>query len=50
MAHLLPQGREPLLLGMRVDVGPDDEGNDVKEWNPGLLREELLGESKSNWR
>lgn len=47
---LLPEGCESLLLGVCVDVCTDDEGNDVKEWYPSLLRQELLGKCESNGR
>jgi len=40
---LLPQRRQPLLLGVRIDVRPNDESDDVEEGHPRLLRQELLG-------
>jgi hypothetical protein len=42
---LLAQGCETLLLGEGVDVGANDEGDQVEEGDPELVREELLGES-----
>lgn len=47
---LPPQGRKPLLLGVRVDVGADNEPDNVEERYPGLLRKELLRKGKRNWR
>ena len=43
---LSPQGSEPLLLGMCVDVGSDDETDDVEEGHPGGLGKELLGKGQ----
>lgn len=40
--YLLPQGRQPLLLGVSVDVRPNDKAHDIEERHPRLLREELL--------
>lgn len=40
----LPQSLETLLLGLGVDVGADEETDNVEERNPGLLGEELLRE------
>lgn len=38
----LPQSLETLLLGLGIDVGADEEADNVEEWDPGLLGEELL--------
>ena len=46
---LLPQCCKTLLLGHGVDVGADDECDDVEERNPGLLWEELLREGEGDW-
>lgn len=43
----LAQSFETLLLGVGVDVGSDEETNDVEEGHPGVLREELLGKGQS---
>lgn len=40
----LSQGLEALSLSVGVDVGSNEETDDVEEWHPGVLREELLGE------
>lgn len=45
---LLAQGCETLLLGEGVDVGTNDEGHQVEEGDPELVREELLGESQAD--
>lgn len=42
----LPQSLETLLLGLGVDVGADEETDDVEEGNPGLLGQELLREGE----
>ena len=34
---------------MRIDIGADDEGNDVEERNPSLLRQELLRKCQGQW-
>ena len=47
---LSPQRREPLLLGVCVDVCTDDETDDVEERHPGGLRQELLGKSQRDGR
>jgi hypothetical protein len=47
---LLAESCETLLLGDGVDVGADDEGHDVEEGNPELVREELLGKSQADRR
>ena len=38
----LAECREALLLCDGIDVGSDDECDDVEEGNPGMLRKELL--------
>jgi hypothetical protein len=43
----LSQSCEALLLRYRVDVRSDGEGHDVKERDPGVLGEELLGKGQS---
>ena len=35
---------------MSVDIRPDDEGDNIEEWDPGLLRQELLRESQGQGR
>lgn len=45
---LLAQGREALLLGQGVDVGANDEGDQVEEGDPELVREELLGKGQAD--
>jgi hypothetical protein len=40
---LSSQSSEPLLLGVCVDVCADNEADNVEEWDPGDLWEELLG-------
>jgi hypothetical protein len=45
-----PQGSEPLLLGLGVDVRADDEGHEVEERNPHVFGEELLRESQADGR
>ena len=47
---LSPQSREPLLLGVRVDVCTNDESNDIEEWHPSMLGKEFLGERQGNRR
>lgn len=47
---LSPQGGEPLLLGVCVDVGADDEADDVEEGHPGGLGQELLGKGQRDGR
>lgn len=48
---MLPaEGREPLLLGDGVDVGADDEGDEVEEGDPEVVGEELLREGKADRR
>lgn len=46
----LSQSFQALLLGMGVDIEPNNEADDVKEWHPGMLREELLGKGKRQRR
>lgn len=45
---LLPQCRQSLLLRVRIDIRPNREPNNIEEWHPCLLREELLSERESN--
>jgi len=47
---LLPQCRQPLLLGVCVDVGTDHESDQVEEGNPDLLWEELLRKCQGDRR
>lgn len=47
---LLPESGESLLLGVGVDVGADEEGDDVEKGDPGLLGQELLGKSEGDGR
>jgi hypothetical protein len=47
---LSPQSSEPLLLGVCVDVGTDDETDDVEEGHPSALWEELLGKGQRDGR
>lgn len=47
---LLAQRRQALLLGNRVDVGADDERNNVEEGHPCVLGKELLGKSQADRR
>ena len=49
-AHLPPQSSQPLLLGVRVNVGADHECHDVEERYPSLLGKELLGKRQRDWR
>ena len=46
----LAQSFEALLLGVSVDVGSNEETDDVEERHPGVLGEELLGEGQSQRR
>lgn len=45
---LLAESCEALLLGDGVDVGTDDEGDEVEEGNPELVGEELLGKGQAD--
>lgn len=47
---LPPQSREPLLLSVCVDVGSNDEANDVEEGYPSGLRQELLSKGQRDGR
>lgn len=47
---LLAKSCETLLLGDGVDVGADDEGHNVEEGDPELVREELLSKSQADRR
>lgn len=42
----LAESFQTLLLGVGVDVGADEETDDVEERHPGVLGEELLGEGQ----
>lgn len=46
----LSQSFQTLLLGVRVDIEPDNEPYDVEKWNPGVLWQELLGKSQRERR
>jgi len=46
----LAQSFEALLLGVSVDIGSNEETDDVEEGNPGVLGQELLGKGQSQWR
>jgi hypothetical protein len=35
---------------MRIDVCPNDKGNDVEKWHPRLLGKELLRKRQGYWR
>ena len=48
--YLFPQSSKPLLLGMSVDISPNAERQNVEEWHPSLLWEELLGKCQRQWR
>lgn len=45
-----PQSSKPLLLGVLIDVGTNDEGHKVEERNPSLFWQELLGKRQTDWR
>src|SRR5690242_16086350 len=47
---LAPQGGEPLLLGVRVDVCADDEADDVEKGHPRGLGQELLRKGQRDGR
>lgn len=49
-AYLPPQRLKPLLLRLRVDPGANDKGNDIEEWHPSVLRQELLGKGQCQGR
>lgn len=42
----LSQSLQALLLGVSVDVGSDEESDNVEERHPSVLGKELLGESE----
>lgn len=44
------QGRDAQLLLFGVDVGANEESDEVKERDPGLLGEELLREGEAEGR
>lgn len=50
VAVLPPESLQPLLLGVRIDVGANDEANDVEEGHPSLLRQEGLSEGQGDRR
>src|ERR1700748_2537704 len=45
-----PQSSKSLLLGVRVDIGANDEGDKIEEWNPRFLWKECLSEGQTNGR
>jgi len=45
---LLLDGRHPLLLGEGVDIGSNDETNEVKEWDPSMRWQEPLCKGQSD--
>lgn len=45
----LPQSLEALLLGVGVDIGSNEETDDVEERHPGVLGQELLGKGQGQW-
>lgn len=47
---LLSQSCQTLLLGVCVDVGADNKGNNVEEGHPGLLGQELLSKGERQGR
>lgn len=47
---LPPESLQPLFLGVGVDVGSNDETDDVEERHPGLLGQESLRERQSDRR
>ena len=46
----LAEGLKALLLGVRVDVGSDNEPDNVEEGHPGVLGKELLGKGQRDGR
>lgn len=44
---LLLESGHSFLLGESIDIGSDDETDEVEEWNPGVLGQELLSEGQS---
>lgn len=51
VAEVLPaQSGEALLLGNVVDIGTDEEGDEVEEGHPGGLGQELLGKGQAEGR
>jgi len=51
MAIVVPSERfKALLLGVSVDIGPDDEPDEVKERYPSVFGEEILRKGQSKWR
>ena len=49
MHYLSPQSLQSFLLCLRVDPCPNNEGDDVEEWYPRMLGQELLSERQSQW-
>jgi hypothetical protein len=47
---LAPQSGKTLLLSVCVDVGPNDEADDVEEGHPCVLGQELLGKGERDGR
>ena len=47
---LLSEGREPLLLRNGIDIGADDERDEIEERDPEVVGQELLGEGKADGR
>jgi hypothetical protein len=47
---LPPESLQPLFLGVSVDVGSNDETDDVEERHPGLLGQERLRKRQGNGR
>lgn len=45
---LLAKSSKTLLLGHGVDVGPNDEGDNIEEWHPKLIGQELLSKGKAD--
>lgn len=46
----LPESFQALLLGVGVDVGSNEESDNVEEGHPGVLGEELLSEGQAQGR
>ncbi|KAI7976868.1 hypothetical protein EIK77_010099 [Talaromyces pinophilus] len=47
---LSSQSFETLLLSVGVDICANNESNNVEEWNPGVLGEEVLGKGQRDGR
>ena len=50
LRSLSPKRSKSFLLSVSIDIRSNDECNDVEEWDPGFLRQKLLGEGQSNRR